>query len=73
MTPSSFLAWRARMAERYGTFSQADAAGELGVTVLTVKRYEKPPARKGGKPPHPIPRAVALACAALEAALKPAS
>lgn len=71
MTPKSFKAWRGRMAKQRGKFSQADAARELGKTVDMIKRYERPPAEYGEAPPHPVPRDTALACAALEAGLKP--
>lgn len=66
MTPQQFRAWRIRMG-----FSQAQAAEALGKKVLQVKRYEKPPAQIGAGAPYPVPRDTALACAALEAGLKP--
>lgn len=73
MTPDSFAAWRKRMASlQGGKFSQADAARELGKTTDMIKKYEKRPHQLGAGAPYPIPRAVALACAAIEAGLQPA-
>ena len=66
MTPEDFRAWRGRMAPlRGGKYSQADAARDLGMTVDMIKRYERPITRNGS----PVPRYIALACAALEARL----
>ncbi len=71
MTPDGFRAWRGRMAARLGSYSQADAARALGLSRDMVKRYERHAAQLGVDPPHPIPRAISLACAALEAGLEP--
>lgn len=71
MTPRQFRAWRAR-----NGLSQAEAAIRLGLTVRQVKRYdhgERGDVRdEDGEPREVrIPRAIALACAAIEAGLAP--
>jgi len=67
MTPETLKAWRQRM-----RWSQAVAADELGLSVHGYWRYEAGQPLKG-KPgaPRPIPKTVALACAAITARLKP--
>lgn len=76
MTPQGYAAWRARMATRLGlkTYSHAAAARDLGISLPMSKLYEKGAnnARRdcqGAPLAVTIPRAVALACAALEAGL----
>jgi hypothetical protein len=74
-TPAEFKAWRARMAARRGAYSQSDAAADLGLTSRMVKMYERGinPSRRDldGEPlAVAVPRAVGLACAALEAGLQ---
>ncbi len=69
MTPSAFRAWR-----RAQGLTQAKAAVELGVALLTIKRWEKgerpwKPDKHGKPTPLEIPRTVALACAAIAAGL----
>lgn len=65
MTAAEFRAWRARLG-----LTQARAAMELGISLSTVKAYEQGHIRKrdsdGEFIEAPIPRAIALACAALE-------
>ncbi len=67
MTPQQFRDWQARMG-----LSIRAAARELGVTHVTVANWRKFADALDDAPPHPIPRTVALACAALEAGLAPA-
>lgn len=70
MDSTGFRAWRSRLG-----YTQAQAARELGISARMVKRYEAGvnTARRddAGEPADVIiPRAIALACAALEAGLK---
>lgn len=59
-SPADFRAWRGRLG-----LTQAAAARELDVAVLTVKLYEKGyNAQRGTQ--VAIPRAIMLACTALE-------
>ena len=51
MTPATFHAWRKRL-----SFTQAEAAASLGMGLRMVQKYEAG---------APIPRVVALACAAI--------
>jgi transcriptional regulator with XRE-family HTH domain len=69
MTPSAFRAWR-----RNQGLTQAKCAEALGVTLLTIKRWEKgerpwKPDSAGNPTRLEIPRTVALACAAIAAGL----
>ena len=70
MTSRDFAAWRKRMG-----YSYAAAATALGVTRRTAIRYEKGEQPVPGNPAQVtdivIPRAIALACAALAAGLDP--
>lgn len=59
-TGDDFRAWRGRVG-----LTQAAAAGELGVTPLTVKLYEKGLCNQTGRPRR-IPLYIELACTALE-------
>jgi transposase-like protein len=72
MSPQSFKAWMARMTARAGRpYSYSAAARDLGITRDMAIRYARASHQLGVDPPHPIPRAVALACAALESGLDP--
>lgn len=70
MTPTRFKAWRDRM-----RYTQLEAARALGISTRQITRYETGEEPVPGEPWHTreveIPLAVALACAALEARLKP--
>lgn len=77
MTPQQYAAWRKRMARVRGVavYSHAAAARDLDISLPMSKLYEKGSnnARRdaaGAPLPVSIPRAVALACAALEAGLQ---
>ena len=64
MTPADFRAWRARLG-----LTQAQAARALDIGRRTILRYEQDPVDPLDEPPYPIPRAIALACKALESGL----
>ncbi len=64
MTPEDFHAWRKRMG-----FKKIEAARALGIGVRTLDYYEAGERSDGGA--SPIPRAIALACAALAFGLPP--
>lgn len=71
MTAGQFRAWRDRLG-----LTQAAAAAQLGITSRMVKMYEagRHPSRRddaGELLPVAIPRAIALACAAIEGGLSP--
>ncbi len=71
MSPADFRAWRAALG-----LTQAQAAAALGVSVSMVKNYEsgflrRRDAHTGELIEVEIPRAIALACAAIKAGLKP--
>jgi len=60
MTPQEFKAWREAMG-----FTQQAAADAIGVSIQSVRLYEKG-VRPGADPrPVEIPKTVALACAAI--------
>ncbi|MDX6806332.1 helix-turn-helix transcriptional regulator [Terrihabitans rhizophilus] len=58
MAPEQFKAWRAHM-----KLSQAKAADALGISKGSIEHYEAGKTRDGR--PAPVPKTVALACAAL--------
>ncbi len=58
MTPASFIAWRERL-----HLNRVEASAQLGISRETLRFYET------GK--HPIPRYIALACAAVALGIKP--
>lgn len=64
MTPDDFKAWRARM-----RYSQEDAALALGLSRATVQAYETGHHKGTRGGPSTIPKAVALACGALQLGL----
>jgi len=64
MDKEKFKSWRKEMG-----FSQAKAAEALRLTTITVENYER--SRTGNGKPAPISYAIALACAAIAAGLKP--
>lgn len=64
MTPAQFKTWR----KRHG-LSQTAAATALGVSLSTVRLYEKGSRWEDGRPVV-IPKHVRLACAALALGLK---
>ncbi|MBN9021676.1 MAG: helix-turn-helix transcriptional regulator, partial [Rhizobiales bacterium] len=63
MTPEQFRAWRIELG-----LSQARAGEVLGVSRPTIINYEAGSRREDGRP-VPIPKTVALACAAVAAGL----
>ena len=65
MTPESLRAWRQRM-----RWTKALAARELGLSSFGYFAYETGKPMKNGKP-TPIPKTVALACAAITHRLEP--
>jgi DNA-binding XRE family transcriptional regulator len=65
MTPDSLKAWRARM-----HWTRSVAAQELGLSPHGYGAYEAGKPVKGGKV-RPIPKTVALACAAITHRLEP--
>jgi len=65
MTPENFKHWRKK-----NGLTQQQAADALGLIRLTVTNYERG-TRLGSGSEIKIPRTVALACAAIEAGLKP--
>jgi len=65
MTKEQFKTWRQKM-----NFTQQQAADALGLYRLTVANYERG-TRLGKGTEIIIPRSIALACAAIEAGLKP--
>ena len=65
MTPADLRAWQARM-----KITGLDAASKLGVSYAAYKDWRRGISRTTGKPIE-AGRAVALACAALEAGLRP--
>ena len=65
MTPTDLRAWQARM-----KITGLDAASKLGVSYAAYKDWRRGISRTTGKPIE-AGRAVALACAALEAGLRP--
>lgn len=70
MTPQEFRAWR-----RAQGLSLSEAAKALGVTRRMIMLYDKGEKPDAGAPDGiaeiTIPRAIALACAAIAAGLKP--
>jgi len=58
MTPASLIAWRDRL-----HLNRVEAAAALGISRETLRFYE------AGK--HPIPRYIALACAAVALGIEP--
>jgi adenine/guanine phosphoribosyltransferase-like PRPP-binding protein len=66
MTPESLKAWRERM--RWSKITAADALG-LSPSGYTAYELGKPLA--GHRKPRPIPKTVALACAAITHRLQP--
>lgn len=58
MTGEDFKAWRKRVGK-----TQQQAADAIGITKRSVQLYEADD--------QPVPRTVALACAAIEAGLEP--
>ena len=65
MTPTDLRAWQARM-----KITGLEAAARLGVSYAAYKDWRRGISRTTGKPIE-AGRAVALACAALEAGLRP--
>jgi len=65
MTPDDFKAWRKAMG-----WNQTEAAEALGLSLGTIGNYERGSRREDGRP-APVPRTVALACAAVAAGLRP--
>ena len=65
MKPSDLRAWQVRMG-----ITGLDAASKLGVSYAAYKDWRRGISRTTGKPIE-AGRAVALACAALEAGLRP--
>ncbi|MGV6875912.1 helix-turn-helix domain-containing protein [Pseudochelatococcus sp. B33] len=65
MTPDDFKGWRKTMG-----YSQAQAAGALGVSKPTIENYERGTRREDDRPVV-IPHTVALACTALYLELDP--
>ena len=65
MTPTDLRAWQARM-----KITGLEAAARLGVSYAAYKDWRRGISRTTGKPIE-AGRAVALACAALEAGLSP--
>jgi hypothetical protein len=65
MTPESLKAWRQRM-----RWSKTVAASELGLSTFGYFAYETGKPMKGNKP-RPIPKTVALACAAITHRIPP--
>lgn len=63
MTPTDFKNWRKAMG-----LTQAKAAEVLDLSPSTIEFYEAGK-RRGSGAPAPIPRTVALACAALAAGI----
>ncbi len=63
MTPASLKAWRERL-----SWTKTRAAAELGLSPNGYAAYEA--GRWNGKP-RPIPRHIALACAAIAHGLPP--
>jgi transcriptional regulator with XRE-family HTH domain len=71
MSPEQFRAWRAGLG-----LTQLQAAAKLGLSVSMLKNYEsgflrRRDAHTGELIEVEIPRAIALACAAIAAGLKP--
>ena len=64
MTPEQFRAWRKREG-----LSQTAAATALGVSMTTVRLYEKGERWEDGRPVV-IPKSVRLACAAISLGMK---
>lgn len=65
MTPDDFRAWRAGL-----NLTQKQAAERLGISTSQLTNYEAGVNRGSGRR-APIPRTVALACAAVAAGLEP--
>lgn len=65
MSPDDFRAWRKRLG-----LTQAMAAQAIGISTSQLTNYELGINRGSGRP-SPIPRTVALACAAVAAGLEP--
>ena len=66
MSPDQFRAWRHRL-----NLTQAQAAELLDISVSRLADYERGMTVHAVQRPAPIPRVVALACAALEHGLDP--
>lgn len=66
MTPQSLRAWRARM-----RWSKVTAADELGLSTAGYFAYETGKPVSGKTEPRPIPKTVALACAAITHRIPP--
>jgi transcriptional regulator with XRE-family HTH domain len=64
MTPTDFRAWRKQLC-----YTRAAAAEALGISASQILNYELGADRSSGRP-APVPRHVALACAALTAGLE---
>lgn len=60
MTPAEFKAWRKSM-----KLTQAQAAQALGLGKSAIEQYDTGKRRSTGETIAEVPRAVALACAAL--------
>jgi len=65
MNNEQFKAWRKKM-----NLTQQQAADRLGLYRMTIVNYERGTRLENGNEVT-IPRTVALACAAIEAGLKP--
>jgi len=65
MTNEQFKAWRKKM-----NFTLQQAADALGLYARTISNYERGARYEDGREVK-IPRSIALACAAVEADLKP--
>lgn len=66
MTPEQFKSWRTEM-----KLTQDQAAEALGISKATIGNYDNGVRREDGRAVV-IPKAIALACAALTAGLRPA-
>ena len=66
MTPESLKAWRDRM-----RWSKAKAADAIGISAHGYFNYESGKPLAGKKGPRPIPKTIALACAAITHRLQP--
>ena len=64
MTPTDFRAWRKRL-----SLTQEEAAAALGISTSMISNYEAGEIRSTDHP-APIPKTVALACAAVARGLR---
>lgn len=66
MTPKTLQAWRMRM-----DWSRARASRHLGLSPNGYAAYEHGKPVSGGRKARPIPKYIALACAAIEQRIDP--